>query len=244
MRHTRTESREHNRAALLASARRLVADEGTGVSLSAIARGADLTTGAVYSIFGSKSNLLVAVLADQFDAALARIDTLIGTDGGLVDTLRVYSRGWLASASGESVEQYRIELHTVLLATEDADVREQMLQLKNHELERLTELLTDRIVSPAEPATPAAADVPAAPAVPERRTSRYEAERIAIALRALLHGFALQRVYDTGNSADDIVGAACAALAHLIAPEIPEAPEATEATDAPEAPDAPDAGRA
>src|SRR5690349_16577518 len=70
---TRTEAREANRRALLDAARTLLARDGADVSVEAIAAAADLTTGAIYSIFGSKSELLVSLLGDD----ISRVDVLL-----------------------------------------------------------------------------------------------------------------------------------------------------------------------
>jgi AcrR family transcriptional regulator len=65
-RRTRAESRESNRAALLAAARALIVEVGyASAQLDEIADRAGLTKGAIYSIFGGKLELLRAVVDEH-----------------------------------------------------------------------------------------------------------------------------------------------------------------------------------
>ncbi|QUQ62512.1 TetR/AcrR family transcriptional regulator [Kutzneria sp. CA-103260] len=77
MRLTRSQSRQRNRDALIDAALAEMADRGyQQARLDDIAERAELTTGAVYSIFGSKRNLLLAVVAryaDELDGLLAEL---------------------------------------------------------------------------------------------------------------------------------------------------------------------------
>jgi AcrR family transcriptional regulator len=63
---TRAEQQSRTRAALVASARRVFARDGFhGANLTAIAREAGLTKGAVYSNFANKADVFLAVLDDD-----------------------------------------------------------------------------------------------------------------------------------------------------------------------------------
>lgn len=63
---TRAEQQSRTRAALIASARRVFARDGFhGANLTAIAREAGLTKGAVYSNFDNKADVFLAVLDDD-----------------------------------------------------------------------------------------------------------------------------------------------------------------------------------
>ncbi|HTI19411.1 MAG TPA: TetR/AcrR family transcriptional regulator [Kutzneria sp.] len=77
MRLTRSQSRQRNRDALIDAALVEMAERGyQQARLDDIAERAELTTGAVYSIFGSKRNLLLAVVAryaDELDGLLAEL---------------------------------------------------------------------------------------------------------------------------------------------------------------------------
>lgn len=81
--------REHDdatAAALLDAAERAVAAEGSaGLSVRAVAAGAGTTTRAVYSLFGSKDGLLVALGARAYDLLGAAVAALPETDDPAAD---------------------------------------------------------------------------------------------------------------------------------------------------------------
>ncbi|GAA2898611.1 hypothetical protein GCM10010517_63780 [Streptosporangium fragile] len=64
MRLTRAESKAANKRALIEAAREIVGREGAKAKLEDIAELAGLTTGAVYSLFGGKNDLMVAMVDD------------------------------------------------------------------------------------------------------------------------------------------------------------------------------------
>ncbi|MEV8638539.1 TetR/AcrR family transcriptional regulator [Streptosporangium sp. NPDC051023] len=64
MRLTRAQSKEANKRALLDAAREIVGREGSRARLEDITELAGLTTGAVYSLFGGKDGLMVAMVDD------------------------------------------------------------------------------------------------------------------------------------------------------------------------------------
>src|SRR5690242_9466867 len=92
MRMTRAETKDHNRRALLAAAREIVARDGHRAKLDEIAARAGLTTGAVYSLFGSKNDLFVALVADHLDPHADRLAAAIPADVGLVDAVAAVAR--------------------------------------------------------------------------------------------------------------------------------------------------------
>ncbi|MEV0585239.1 TetR/AcrR family transcriptional regulator [Nonomuraea sp. NPDC050310] len=64
MRLTRAESKAANRRALVEAAREVVGRDGSKAKLEDIAELAGLTTGAIYSLFGGKTDLMVAMVED------------------------------------------------------------------------------------------------------------------------------------------------------------------------------------
>ncbi|MFD1934859.1 MULTISPECIES: TetR/AcrR family transcriptional regulator [Nonomuraea] len=64
MRLTRAESKAANKRALIEAAREIVGRDGSKAKLEDIAELAGLTTGAIYSLFGGKNDLMVAVVDD------------------------------------------------------------------------------------------------------------------------------------------------------------------------------------
>jgi AcrR family transcriptional regulator len=76
----RAEKNEHTRRLLLDAARAVFVERGYhGTSLDAVSERAGLTKGAVYSRFGSKAELFLALLDERIDQSLASIRTLVGS---------------------------------------------------------------------------------------------------------------------------------------------------------------------
>ncbi len=175
----RAEAKQANRRALLDAATALIAREGAGVRLEAIADAAGLTTGAIYSIFGSKNDLLVAVLADEIsrvDLAIQGYDATL-TLAGVIDQ---YVQTWIATYSGYSKTQVAFELHLVLSAMENEELRRQLSAMLDAENRQLAQLLEDRIVDPTRPSD---------------RTTHQQAMAIATAMKAVLTGFGLREPF-------------------------------------------------
>jgi len=196
----RAEAKAANRRALLDAATALIARDGAGVRLETIADAAGLTTGAIYSIFGSKSDLLVAVLADE----ISRVD--LATDGydpalSLAAVIDRYVQTWIATHSGYSKTQAAFELHLLLSAVESEDLRLRLTEMLDAELGQLARLFENRIIDPARPAV---------------RTSPEEGMAIAKAVKAVLTGFGLREPFmaDVSGLAD-LARQSCLALTAL-----------------------------
>ncbi|MFF2026487.1 TetR/AcrR family transcriptional regulator [Streptomyces sp. NPDC058171] len=201
MRRNRAEQREHNRRALLTSARHLLATQGMSVPVDAIAAAADLTTGAVYSIFGSKRDLILAVIEEDVHEHIKDIDRLEQTDAALPGLLDLYAQRTAAVGVGDDFrEAARFEVLLVLLCLDDEFFRRQSLRLQHLQLDALTSLFADRPVSDG---------------LSQRRVSRDEAKLIASSLLALSSGFLLRGI--PGDRVEpDAMARACANLVHLI----------------------------
>lgn len=178
--------------------RALIAREGTAVRLEVIADAAGLTTGAIYSIFGSKNDLLVAVLADE----ISRVDlaTRPGYDPSLpLDAvIDRYVQTWIATYSDYSKAQTAFELHLLLSALENEELQHRLAGMLDAEIGQLAKLLENRIIDPARPS---------------ERTTSAEGLSIAKAIKATLTGFGLRQPFMA-----DISGLArrsCLALATL-----------------------------
>ena len=196
----RAEAKEANRRALLDAATALIAREGAGVRLEAIADAAGLTTGAIYSIFGSKSDLLVAVLTDE----MSRMDLAIqgyDPDLPLSAVIDQYVRTWIATYTDYPKTQVAFELHLLLSAIENSDLRLRLTKLLDAEIGQLARLLENRIIDPARPSA---------------RTTRQDGMAIATAIRAILTGFGLREPFmaDTSDLAE-LARQSCLALTAL-----------------------------
>jgi AcrR family transcriptional regulator len=196
----RAEAKAANRRALLDAATALIARDGAGVRLDAIADSAGLTTGAIYSIFGSKNDLLVAVLADE----ISRVDTAIdGYDPALpLDAvIDRYVQTWIATYSGYSKTQAAFELHLLLSAMESDDLRLRLTAMLDAEIGQLARLFENRIIDPARPSA---------------RTSPQQATAIARAIKAVLTGFGLREPFMADASGlADLARRSCLALTAL-----------------------------
>lgn len=89
---TRAEAKERNRRALLDAAFEVVSRDGYRARLEEIAERAELTTGAVYSLFGSKNGLIVALVADHLRPYYEEIEQAVPTGLDLVDAVDAFAR--------------------------------------------------------------------------------------------------------------------------------------------------------
>ncbi|MEV0621753.1 TetR/AcrR family transcriptional regulator [Nonomuraea sp. NPDC050404] len=170
MRVTRAEAKERNRRALVTSARQAVARDGHRAKLEEIAEQAGLTTGAVYSLFGNKTGLLIAVLTEYLGPHYEDLEQLAAAGpevGGAVDAFaRHYRR---QCDDPDALRHLSFEISLQDLALRDPELRPKLAaSVRGHE-ERLTTLFTGMTHDGAA------------------LTSR-QARRLATALRALLVG--------------------------------------------------------
>jgi AcrR family transcriptional regulator len=120
------QGKEHNRTSLLRAARDLVAERGyRGASVEAIAERAGLTTGAIYSIFGSKIALLTEVLEPAGRVpSFTRISE--ATAGDLADVFEAFGRAWAATLrSPRARPTLELALELQLATLRDDAVREE-----------------------------------------------------------------------------------------------------------------------
>lgn len=194
----RADARAANRRALLDAAATLIARDGAEVRLDVIADAAGLTTGAVYSIFGSKNELMVAVLADE----IARVDLAIeGYDPALSLTAVIdrYVRTWFTTYKDYSTAQVAFELQVLLSAVRNEELGLRMTQLLEAEIGQLTVLLENRELEPG------------------RLTTSGEAMALARAMKATLTGFGIREPF-TADAAQvaELARRSCLALTALI----------------------------
>jgi AcrR family transcriptional regulator len=198
-RRTRAESQEANRRALLDAARALVGEDPT-VRLETLAEAAGLTTGAVYSIFGSKSDLFFALLVDELGRADLVAPLLAEPDLPLPEAIGRYVDTWQAAYAGDSKGQAAFELNVMLSALDDERLLEQLAEALAGDVEQLAAALEGRAVGPDPEA---------------RATSAAEAQQVAEAVKAVLTGFGLRRPVSGDTSA--LARRSCVVLAGLVA---------------------------
>jgi AcrR family transcriptional regulator len=196
----RAAAKEANRRALLAAATALIAREGTGIRLDAIADAAGLTTGAIYSIFGSKSDLLVAVLADEVgrvDLAASGYDPALPL-GAVIDQ---YVQAWIETYSNYPAAKAAFERQLLLSAMENEELRLRLARILQAELSQLAQLLENRVIDPARPSD---------------RTSAPAAMAIATAIKAVLTGLGVREPFTAeGPGLADLARRSCLALTAL-----------------------------
>lgn len=180
----RAETRRQNIEALTRAADRLFAEYGyQAVGIERIAEEAGLTTGAIYSTFGSKQALLLAVLDGRLDrAAAAAQPPGGGPELTVEEALAGYARAYsaeIASLDGRNV--LRLELEALALALQDETHGRDLLDRIGYTRRHLTRLLAGRRTSHAG----------------RPPLTSEEAAQLASAVAALLHGLALQAIAET-----------------------------------------------
>ncbi|MGK5628207.1 TetR/AcrR family transcriptional regulator [Streptomyces sp. URMC 123] len=170
MRMTRAETKERNRRALIDAARRIVARDGHRARLDEIAEQAGLTTGAVYSLFGSKNGLMTALIADDLGPHYDDIEQAAPAELTLVEAVDAFARYYRRVCDDpDAVRQLSFQLSLQDMALRDPDMRTRFAAaVRSHE-ERLIALFTGRAHGGGT-VTP------------------RQARRLAIAVRALLIG--------------------------------------------------------
>ncbi|NUW37857.1 TetR/AcrR family transcriptional regulator [Nonomuraea sp. SMC257] len=170
MRVTRAEAKERNRRALLESARQVVARDGHRARLEEIAELAGLTTGAVYSLFGSKDGLLIALLTDHLGPHYEDLEQAVPAGLGLADAVGAFARHYRRLCDDPDARRHlSFEISMQDMALRDPGLGPRFAaSVRAHE-ERLTALFAGR-------AHDGAALTP------------RQARRLATALRGLLIG--------------------------------------------------------
>jgi AcrR family transcriptional regulator len=199
----RAESRRRNAQALTRAADGLFTRHGyQAVGIERIAEEADLTTGAIYSIFGAKQGLLLAVLDSRLDRIAAAADALEdGNDLTAADTLAAYARAYceiIGSLDGRRA--LRLEVEALALALQDDTSNGDLLDRVGRTRHRLARLLTGRRPHPAS----------------RRRLTAGQAATLAAAETALLQGLAQQAAISAEAPDPELWARAAAALVPFV----------------------------
>jgi AcrR family transcriptional regulator len=200
MRVTRAEAKERNRRALLDAARRIVARDGHRARLDEITEQAGLTTGAVYSLFGSKNGLLAALVTDHIGRYYDRIERAVPAGLDLQDAVEAVARQYCRIIDDpDALRHLSFEISLQDTALRDPDLQARLAESVREHQERLTALFAGR---------------------PHRGTSLTgrQAQRLATALRALLVGLVQGVVLGVAEQASEQYVAATARA--LTTPEV------------------------
>jgi AcrR family transcriptional regulator len=137
----RQERRAQTRAELLAAARRAFVRDGFhAASLDGIAEDAGYTKGAFYSNFGSKDDLLVAVLDGHFSARVDAYDQLIFAADTMEDAYRAVARHW-HDANEREPEWSRLVVELFAYASRSEPLRLAVKDVRERWLDRIAELV-------------------------------------------------------------------------------------------------------
>lgn len=199
---TRAETKERNRRALLDAAFQLVSRDGHRAKLEEIAELAGLTTGAIYSLFGSKNDLVVAVVADYLRPQYDEIEQVLTADMDLPAAVDAFARHYRRSCDAPDARAgLSLQITLLDMALHDPKLGSRLADSVGAQESRLIALFSGRshrgqAVSPAQ------------------------AQRLATALRALLVGLGQGVVLGLAQDADDQYFAdAALALTGLVTPE-------------------------
>ncbi len=170
MRLTRAESKAANKRALIDAAREIVGREGSQARLEDIAELAGLTTGAVYSLFGGKSGLMVAMIDDYVGPLDLQPMETTGPGLALEEVVAAIARQyWRMSTDPVAAGQLLFEIRVMDLVLADPELLAKLNVAINAWEVRLAERLTGRQYGGAP-------------------VTREQAVRLARALKALLAG--------------------------------------------------------
>jgi AcrR family transcriptional regulator len=125
---TRTRpTRGEVRDRILDAASKVFAAEGfAGATIDAIGQAAGFTKGAVYSNFGSKDELFLALLDREFELRGEQISTALESGGDTAAAARALSRSVLDSVHGRA-DYYVLFVEYWLRAVRDPEVRERLI---------------------------------------------------------------------------------------------------------------------
>ncbi|MGW2018655.1 TetR/AcrR family transcriptional regulator [Streptomyces sp. NPDC001927] len=124
---TRAETRERNRRALLDAAFQVVSRDGYRAKLEEIVERAGLTTGAVYSLFGSKNGLVVALVADHLEPYYEEIEQLVPAEADLLEAVDAFARHYRRGCDApDALPRLSLQITLLDMALHDPDLGAQL----------------------------------------------------------------------------------------------------------------------
>jgi AcrR family transcriptional regulator len=194
---TQQERKAETRARLLAAAADLFSEQGIdAVSVDAVAEAAGRTSGAVYAHFGSKQGLLLALLDSLKDSVLAVLFAQVAVSQSPRDQLAAVW-GNVADGSRDGTEQWHLlEQELWLRAARDPEIAA-VLRSRNEDARRFSarHLGEWTVAVGAQPST--------------------DPDGLAVLVRALLLGLAMQRNLEPATVSDELALRGLSALVGL-----------------------------
>ncbi|MFF0386266.1 TetR/AcrR family transcriptional regulator [Streptomyces sp. NPDC004286] len=167
---TRAEAKERNRRALLDAAFQVVSRDGRQARLDEVAARAGLTTGAVYSLFGSKNGLVLALVTDYLRPYYEEIEQAVPAELDLLDAVEAFARHTRRGCDAPDARSVlSLQITALDMALHDPDLGARLAASVRAQENQLVALFTGRahdggVVTP------------------------HQARRLVTALRALLVG--------------------------------------------------------
>lgn len=182
---SRAESKAANKRALIDAAREVVGRDGAQARLEDIAERAGLTTGAVYSLFGGKNGLMVAMVDDYAGPLDLRPVEQIAPGRPLEEVVSAIARQyWQMSADPAAAAMLLFEIRVMDLVLNDTALLAKLNTAITAAESRLAEHLTGRDHDGAV-------------------VTRPQAVRLARALKALLSGLGQSLVLGVHDSGEE-----------------------------------------
>jgi AcrR family transcriptional regulator len=191
---TRAETKERNRRALLDAAFQVVSRDGYRARLDEIAERAEVTTGAIYSLFGSKNGLVVALVADYLRPHYEEIEQAVPPGLDLLEAVDAFARYYRRSCDApDAVSGLSLQITLLDMAVHDPGLRCQLAESIRGQENHLIALFTGRSHSGSV-------------------VTAHQAQRLATALRALFVGLSQGVILGLAHGADEqfFADAACA----------------------------------
>ncbi|MEV6479315.1 TetR/AcrR family transcriptional regulator [Streptomyces sp. NPDC051576] len=182
---TRAQAKERNRRALLDAAFEVVSRDGYRAKLDEIAERADLTTGAIYSLFGSKNGLVVALVADYLRQHYEEIEQVVPAGLDLLEAIDAFARHYRRSCDAPHARSgLSFQITLLDMALHNLDLGAQLATSVRSQESHLIALFTGRshygsVVTP------------------------HQAQRLTTALRALFVGLSQGVVLGLAHGADE-----------------------------------------
>ncbi|MEV6837285.1 helix-turn-helix domain-containing protein [Streptomyces sp. NPDC051133] len=182
---TRAEARERNRRALLDAAFLVVSRDGYRAKLEEIAERADLTTGAIYSLFGSKNGLVVALVADHLRPHYEEIEQAVPAGLDLLEAVDAFARYYRRSCDAADARAgLSLQITLLDMALHDPDLASQLSTSIRTQENHLIELFTGRSHNAGV-------------------VTSHQAQRLVTAFRALFVGLSQGVILGLADDADE-----------------------------------------
>ncbi|WP_037678844.1 TetR/AcrR family transcriptional regulator [Streptomyces griseus] len=142
---TRAEAKERNRRALLDAAFQVVSRDGYRARLDEIAERADLTTGAIYSLFGSKNGLVVALVADYLRPYYEEIERAVPAGLDLLEAVDAFARYYRRGCDApDALSGLSLQITLLDMALHDPELGSQLATSIRAQESHLIALFTGR----------------------------------------------------------------------------------------------------